>query len=461
MHGLDCHGPHLALKAEGTDSRIACPCPHCGEFVTPERQHLLGWQSAESKAEARRNAFFACPGCGHRITAEDRRAMNERAVLLHRGQAIDRQGKITGEVPDTDLLWFRWNAFNNMFWTAGEVGAKEWARLHAGSDEEAAEKELCQFYWAVPYASPDFDNAPLDPDRVRKRFGDALYTKQIVPDDVEVLTAAADLGKRIIHWMVIAWRPGCRGHVVDYGREDVPSDKISLERALLIGLENFRDDVILEGWRRLDGQVVVPQQVLVDAGWHNTEVYEFCRQKESGRRFRPAIGYGASARWRQYRTYHAPQKTGNEVKQIGDHYHVVWIPTERIFRIDADADFWKSWGHERLRQPQKGDDGMAEPGAMEFYASTDRNEHITLSQHLAAEHPETHFIEGRGDVTRWVRDKRKNHYLDTYYNNCVAGHLCGVRLIGRKPAAPAPPPAAVAPAPLRMPDGRPYLVTER
>ena len=53
------------------------------------------------------------------------------------------------------------------------------------------------------------------------------------------------------------------------------------------------------------------------------------------------------------------------------------------------------------------------------------------------------------------------HNFDTYYNNCVAGHLCGVRLIGRKPAAPAPPPAAVAPAPLRMPDGRPYLVTER
>lgn len=32
---------------KGTDSQIACPCPHCGEYVTPEREHLVGWQDAK------------------------------------------------------------------------------------------------------------------------------------------------------------------------------------------------------------------------------------------------------------------------------------------------------------------------------------------------------------------------------------------------------------------------------
>ena len=38
----------------GTQSRIACPCPHCGEYVTPEREHLRGWQEAESPSMTRR-----------------------------------------------------------------------------------------------------------------------------------------------------------------------------------------------------------------------------------------------------------------------------------------------------------------------------------------------------------------------------------------------------------------------
>jgi phage terminase large subunit GpA-like protein len=37
----------------GTRSRIALCCPHCHEWVSPEREHLTGWQEAQSQTEAR------------------------------------------------------------------------------------------------------------------------------------------------------------------------------------------------------------------------------------------------------------------------------------------------------------------------------------------------------------------------------------------------------------------------
>jgi hypothetical protein len=37
----------------GTKSRILLPCPHCHAWVTPEREHLSGWQSAANQSEAR------------------------------------------------------------------------------------------------------------------------------------------------------------------------------------------------------------------------------------------------------------------------------------------------------------------------------------------------------------------------------------------------------------------------
>ena len=32
---------------------LALPCPHCQAWVSPEREHLTGWQGAESQAAAR------------------------------------------------------------------------------------------------------------------------------------------------------------------------------------------------------------------------------------------------------------------------------------------------------------------------------------------------------------------------------------------------------------------------
>lgn len=35
---------------------------------------------------------------------------------------------------------------------------------------------------------------------------------------------------------------------------------------------------------------------------------------------------------------------------------------------------------------------------------------------------------GKGRVILWVHEGRPNHYLDTAYGACAAGHMAGVRL---------------------------------
>jgi phage terminase large subunit GpA-like protein len=441
----------------GTASRIACPCPHCGDWVTPEREHLVGWQETDSELAARQAAWFACPACGEKLSEADRVAMNRAANLLHRGQTIAADGSVTGPKPETDTLGFRWNAFNNLFWTPGEVAAKEWAARHAtASAEDAAERELCQFVWAVPYESPEFDATPLDANQIRRRFADRRFGKGLVPEDTEQLALSIDLGKRYGTWTLMAWRAGARRHICDYGTFEVPSRDIEVQKALAAALRNFRDDVVLEGWHTTAGEVRLPAAVFIDAGWMGDVVFDFCRDKESGNRFRPAIGYGQSQLFRRYRTYRKPAKTGTEVKLIGEEYHVVWVPAEKLFRVDLNVDHWKTQLFEGLRLPP------GSPGSVEFYWSSDPNEHISVAKHYTAERQQEVFTPGVGSEVRWIRMKRDNHYLDNGSNVLCALHLLGARLLPKIDQTP--PPAAARPIaekPFLTPAGMPYLLTDR
>jgi len=424
------------IKA-GTDSRIVVPCPACREWVTPEREHLVGWQDAPTKKAARRAARWNCPACGAEWIDKVRREINQRCRLVHRGQSIDAAGTVTGEVPETDTLGFRWNAFHNLFWSTAAIASAEWTAARA-PDEDAAEKEMRQFYWTIPWAPPDFDQTPLDVAAVRRRF--AHYPKGLVPDDAAYLTLGLDPGKRVSWWLVVAWWPDGRGHIVDYGTIEVPSDSLGLERALIAALRDFRDRVYT-GWATPGGQPKIPDQVWIDSKFQRNVVYEFIRETKD-HRFRPAMGFGTGQQHAQW--YNRPKKTGAIVKFIGEDYHICWMKKDRVFLIECNADHWKSWAHRRLSVP------LAEPGAVTLYHGSN-NEHTTLVKHFDAEEEKTEFIPGKGTVRKWVRKSRANHWLDCFYNACAAGHLAGVRLI----AAPQPPPQP-QPRPSQG-RGEPYL----
>jgi phage terminase large subunit GpA-like protein len=449
----------------GTASKIVCPCPHCREHVCPEREHLRGWQEAETELAAIRLSHFCCPACGQALSDANRRSMNLQATLIHRGQTIDREGVIHGDPPETLTLGFRWNAFNNMFWSAGAIGWKEWKALRA-EDPEAAEKELVQFYWVTPYESPDIETLKFDVDAVQKRWGTEF--KGTVPAGAKNLTIGVDLHKRLGWYVVIAWLPEGCGHIVDYGTFDIRSDDFGEQRAFQIALRDFGDRC-LAGWSWAGHEEkFVPDEIWFDCRYQgqgkgrpvgDQVVYAFCR--EAGPRFRPCLGFGASQRGAV--PYTAPKQKDKKCKYIGEQYHFDWEAEAGVHVAKINSDFWKTQLKECLSIPARDEQGKANPGAITLFASTDRNEHITFAKHIDAEGPERQFSENSGNSIVWRTKSRQNHLGDAAYLAKAAGHKVGVRVVRTRQIAaiatsPRPP---AAPKKSIRPDGRPFLITNR
>ncbi|QDU28516.1 Phage terminase large subunit (GpA) [Anatilimnocola aggregata] len=402
----------------GTHSRIALPCPHCGNFVTPEREHLIGWQAADTQTMAKNQARFVCPQCSEPWTDDQRREANVRGRLLHGDQSVNEAGAVTGSDPETDTLGFRWSAVHNLFLGAGDVAADEW-RASRATEEELAEREMRQFVWCIPVEATKWNQTPLAVTELAARHGS--WAKGIIPADARFLTAAIDIGKYLTHWALIAWREGATGHLVDYGRLEVPSQDLGVEQAVMVTLRQFRD-LVTNGWPKLGtDKPMIPDQVWVDAGYQTDVVYAFVR--ESGNRFRPAVGRGAAQQRRQ--NYNQPTQATNTVHHIGEGFHLAVQQAAGVYLVEANADHWKTWVHARLSTP------LTSPGALTFYQAGP-HEHLALARHLTAETKVEEFIAGQGVVTRWERIRKDNHWLDAIYNACAAGYLAGARLIAEQ-----------------------------
>jgi len=431
----------------GTRSRIVLPCRHCKAWVAPEREHLTGWESATSQAEARSSGAFVCPACAQSWTEDDRMAANRAGRVVHDDQSIDTEGNVQGSIPQADTLGFRWSAVNNLFLSAGDLAADEW-KASRSSDEENAEREMRQFVWCLPVAPSKWLETSLEAHVLAARMTE--LPRGVAPADALCLTAGVDLGKYLAHWIVVAWSESASGHIVDYGRIEIASDDLGVEQATLIALRQFRE-ALREGLpvESANGERMIPQQAWIDAGYLTTVVYGFCR--ESGNQFRPAIGRGAAQQHRQW--YNRPTRTGALVKHVGEGFHINHLRPERLHIVEVDADHWKTWVHQRLGTP------MGTAGAMTLFRAAPQ-EHLALAKHLTAETKTEEFVAGKGVVVKWQRIRRQNHWLDALYNACAAGYLCGVRLVGVPPVRVAPAPRPIF-GPLTMPDGRPFLITER
>ncbi len=380
---------------QGTRSRIVLPCPLCGDWVGPEREHLTGWQGAATQADARRTGVFSCPSCGETWSHDDRVAANRKCRLLHEGQTIGDSKEVEGDIPQTDTLGFRWSAVNNLFLEAEDFAADEW-RASRSPDEDNAERELRQFVWCVPIAPTKWAETSLDCSELAGRM--INLPRGVVPEGAQWITAAMDLGKYLEHWIVIAWMPDASCHIVDYGRIEVASEDLGVEKATMVALREFRA-MVAEGWPvgSADGEPMTPGSVWIDAGYLTPVVYAFC--SDSGKGYLSAIGRGAAQQQRQW--YNRPTRTGSIVKHVGEGFHINRLRAERIFLAEVDADYWKTWVHQRLSTPQ------GKEGAMTLFQAAPQ-EHLALAKHLTAETKTEEFVSGRGVIVKWERLRRQN-----------------------------------------------------
>ena len=451
----DKHGHIWQCRTNGTESRIACKCSKCKSYVTPEREHCIGWRDASDVVEAMQKSAWHCPECGKKYTRKQQIAMNRNSVLLHRGQQIGSDGAVDGPGPRTTTFAFRWNAFNNLFTTAGDVGREEFEKMNGVDDDDDAERALCQFTHNVPYDNPNVQLSRVDPAVLRKQ--QAIHPQTVLPAETEFITLAADIGKWLIHWVVIAFLETHRIHIPDYGRLEVPSSDMPEELAIKTALRQLRDRVN-EGWIQIGrSDPVIPLQAWIDAGYQGQQkdarpVYEFIREADTDAdRFRPLVGRGTGQMVGQ--RYSRPKRRTSEIVYIGENYHMSWMPTDGVVLITADSDAWKSWWQRRLVT----DKGQA--GAVTLYKVLNENDHMSYSKHQAAEEGEEVFIPGLGKRVKWVPKSRVNHWLDASYIGCAAGSFCGFRLSSEE----GEPQESEDETPahddeLTYPDGRPFVM---
>lgn len=259
------------LTAPTTDQRfLYVPCPHCREYQTLERgtkdsKFGLKWSSpASGKSDvelAKSTAHYVCRHCYGKIYDHHRHDMMRKCVWLSRGQSIDKHGKITGKRlvqssvvgfgPCSSLysLWFGWGRAAQDIVTAGHIPAK--IRDNQNS------------FWALP-----FDPKPpsIEPSAVAQRLVDPLAVLKLVPEWAVFLTRGVDVqdkGKTFV-WVVIAWGPGGRGHVVDFG--------------VTQGVDAFQKQCAAQIYQHADGgHPLRPTMTIIDSSDSTDAVYELCR----------------------------------------------------------------------------------------------------------------------------------------------------------------------------------------
>jgi hypothetical protein len=355
--------------------------------------------------------------------------------LLHYGQTIDKSGDVAGDAPKTERLWFRWSMVNNLLLSAADIAVDEWKAAQFEKESESginAEKKLSQFVWALPYVPSSLGIEPLTSHRVARRQD--AFGRGVCPEDTQWITVGVDLGKYFGHFVVIAWRKSGRGHVVDYGIFDVPSKKneddpngFDVKIAIVKALQELHERFETQGWTvRGRGEVMLADKVLVDCNWETDSVQTFMRSVNDGVGNASGVwvccqGRGASQH--EKRKYAHPAKSGGDVIHVGERYYVSRFAKERVHVVQLDSDHWKSWIHDRLRGK------VGERGSLELFQSSER-EHNTFCKHLTNERLEEKPVPGFGILHVWTNTAGKpNHYFDSTAYACVAGHMCGFRVL--------------------------------
>jgi phage terminase large subunit GpA-like protein len=396
---------------EGSHCVIEKPCPYCGAWVTPEREHIRGWRDCASERAVVDAAYFVCPACDHPLTATDRVDMNHACRAR-----VDNHDSLT--------FSFSWNAFDNLFWTPGEVGLDEWRAAHRPEHErDNAEKVQHQFKWAMPYESKIDDLEEV----IELNLADAVYVykRGVVPEWADILTFGADVHAKLLYWSLVAWKLDGTCHVADYGKIENPHKDHGQEEAVRLGLVDLNTLAQTSWPQNNKSQPKKLNGGLVDARWLPDVVVGVVAPP-----LFPVQGFSAFANFKKFRgRYSKPKLTNDIVKQIGDGWHKERRKTEKGTRyvgFVVDSDDAKSFVHRRLATPQ------GQPGAMTFFQNTEPDGHKEFLDHLTSERQVLKkgiiiWVEAVDPVTGQKRTQ--NHWLDCMGYAAMAARAAGVKVV--------------------------------
>lgn len=390
-----------------TASVVVMPCSSCGKFVAPEREHLVGWDGAATEDAARAAGRFSCPACGV-LWSESERIQNLRsAKLKHNGQEIADDGMITGQVPPTRKLGFRFSAATNAFANAGSIAVEEWslARTDDAEKKDSGERVLSQFRFAKPVKPQRIEIDPLDGRMLLKRVTQPAFG--FVPSWVDKLYAGVDLRKTQVHFAVVGFGKEKGPHVCQWGVVPV-NQTILLDDALKFACSNLQQR-FREGLQDSEtGEFLPVNFTLADAGWKTWTVQEIADADDF---WMPGKGVGSGLSKNE--TYRAPRSTGSGCRLIGNGFHLAVI-SDRLLAV-LNSCQWKSRLHSMLRQE------IGSANALTIAKSDERNVREYIS-HLTSETEIEEFVGGEVK-TKFSDPTGPNHWLDATMMAIAAKHV--------------------------------------
>jgi phage terminase large subunit GpA-like protein len=398
------------ITVNGTNSKIAIPCPHCGSYIIPEREQFKGWQDAKNVIEAREKSAYVCQECGKAWTEEERMTALNKPVLIAEGQTVDRQGNLQGEPPPTRTFGFRWNAMHSALKSQAFVGQKEFEANRLGTSD--AQKELMQFTWALPWEEEPEDLSSIDVKSVQEKLN--KYPRGVVPNEAKFLTMGIDVGISDLHWTAWAWTGDAQGYLIDYRAAPVPQpDPHSKDpKNILHALRSLKNEILDFGWQKADGSKVMPNIILVDSGYKPEYTYFFTH--ENAKPYWSSKGLGSRLgqdRW------HEPHPAKG--RQIGRNWFISRQSDEyRTRLICVNSDEWKREVHEGFRIL------LGAPGSLSLFQGSPTH-HLQFAKQITAERQIEERIPGKGIHIYWYQEHYANHYLD-----CTALCRCAADILG-------------------------------
>lgn len=388
--------------SQGTAGEVVFQCHSCFAWIAPSREHLIGWQEAETESQAESLARWACPECG--IVFDDAKRLQalQQCKLRHRGQTIDEHGNTSGEIPPTKTMGFRYTASTNTFVNAGIVGADEW-RGKREVDSDLADRELLQWTWALPAASKTQEVEPLDWKVIMHR--QSQYRRGLVPSGTRRITAGVDVRAAQLDWFVIGEQTSGQPLCIDYGFEPVQRELTDLKTALRQAVRLLQEKFDA-GWELETGGNKPADFVLIDAGWETDLIRDAVANHGS---WNTAKGFGNRQHLGQ--VYYAPKDRTKVTLKIGEGWHdLLYVHGANRYReYHNNADHWKRRVHQALSV-------SAESSAALLLPLTEKAERrVEVAKQLTAEREITEFQVGSGMVRKWVQTFSRNHLLDAAY----------------------------------------------
>lgn len=434
-------------RLAGWNCSYHVPCPHCRtyqvlEFGEPAVKHGIKWDRGPDGRQnpdlARKTARYVCQHCQARIESDSRPWMMRRGVWAPEGCTV---------VDDVALAItegrqaYAWRGWKHAAWVQGTpLRDGEDASYHLSSLYALAIPEWGDFAkrflkaQGKPQSLRTFINQWLAKtwelasrqqtwEDLGKRLIVSLPPRR-VPAGYSLLTCGIDKQADHYPFQIDAWGPERRVHTLLYG-----SHKTLDELAVLLR-ETFRRDDLVE---------LAIALTLIDTGYRPADVYRFCRKARAGGL--PVLPCKGSS---------SPLNTFCVRSRLNDKSTA---PGQEIVLVDTNST--QDWIDEQLHVLKP-----ADAGSRTLFEGSLADHQDYLEQLLNdAAVPDLDTTNNARERWQRIDENTPNDFRDCGRYSFAARMLVTRGRDGLPPLASAPesPPSSR----LRMPDGRPFLLTER